>query len=143
MTFSRRAAHAYMQVGLETGVAAASPHRLILMLFDGALRALAEASSHLVLGDMARKGEAISRAISLIEDGLAGALDAQRGGSIAVQLRQLYEYMGRRLLVASMNNDVDGIAEVASLLGELRDAWTAIEPQPRTFESVAQQHAMA
>ena len=140
---SPHAAHAYRQIGLETGVAAASPHRLILMLFDGALRALAEASSHLALGDVARKGEAVSRAIAIIQEGLGASIDAQRGGSLAGQLGQLYEYMGRRLLMASIDNDPGGIAEVARLLGELRDAWTAIEPARREPARSTLQHAMA
>jgi flagellar protein FliS len=54
------------------------------------------------------------------------SLDTGRGGAIAAQLFELYEYMGRRLLLASLRNDPAGLAEVAGLLRELRGAWTEL-----------------
>lgn len=125
--FPQRAAQAYAQIGLETGVAASSPHRLILMLYDGALAAIHDAGMHLAQGRIAPKGEAVSKAISIIETGLKGSLDVERGGAIAAQLSDLYDYMSRRLLLSSMRNDAQGFAEVAGLLRELRGAWSGIE----------------
>ena len=125
--FPQRAAQAYAQIGLETGVAASSPHRLILMLYDGALAAIQDAGVHLAQGRIAAKGEAVSKAISIIETGLKGSLDVERGGAIAAQLSDLYDYMSRRLLLSSMRNDAQGFAEVAGLLRELRGAWSGIE----------------
>lgn len=125
--FNARAAQAYAQIGLETGVAAASPHRLVVMLYDGALKAVAEAGAHLAAGRVAEKGAAVSRAISIVEQGLKASLDTSRGGSIATSLAELYDYMGRRLLLASMRNDASMLKEVAGLLRELSDAWSAID----------------
>lgn len=122
----RNAARAYASVGLETGVIVANPHRLVLMLFDGALCAVADARAHLDERRIADKGEAISRAISIINDGLAASLDLEQGGKIAVQLCDLYDYMCRRLLQAGLHNDGGMLAEVAQLLGELRASWAAI-----------------
>ncbi len=138
--FQQRAAQAYAQIGLETGVAAGSPHRLILMLYDGAMRAIADASAHLAAGRTADKGASLSKAISIIEDGLKGSLDVARGGPIAPQLGELYDYMNRRLITASIRNDASGLAEVRSLLGELREAWSGIEPSatdPHTASATA------
>lgn len=122
----RNAAQAYIRVGLETGVIAASPHGLVLMLFDGALCAVAEADTHLEHGRGAAKGEAISRAISIIDQGLRASLDETQGGRIAGYLLELYDYMSRRLLFASLRNDRGALHEVSKLLGELRSSWAAI-----------------
>lgn len=128
--FPQRAAKAYAQVGVETGVASASPHRLIVMLYEGALKSIAEAGAHLAAGNIAGKGEAISRAIAIIEQGLKASVDLEQGGAIAAQLAELYDYMNRRLLVASMNNDTAPLAEVSGLLRELGEAWSAIDAAP-------------
>lgn len=120
------AAKAYAQIGVETGVHAADPVRLVLMLYDGALAAIADADRHMAAGSIADKGQAISRAIAIIDGGLRVSLDTSRGGVIAAQLHELYEYMGRRLLLASLRNDPAGLAEVAQLLRELRSAWTEL-----------------
>jgi flagellar protein FliS len=120
-----RAAQAYSQIGVETGVAAASPHQLILMLYDGARHAIGDARAHIEAGRTPEKGRAISRAIAIIDEGLKGCLDAS-GGEIAENLRQLYDYMCRRLLLAGVNNDRAALDEVAALLGELRGAWTSM-----------------
>ncbi len=122
-----RAARTYSQIGVETGVADANPHGLILMLYDGAKQAIAEAGSHLAAGRIADKGRAMSRAISIIDEGLKGCLDPS-SGDIAAQLSQLYDYMCRRLLLASLKNDRAGLDEVSNLLDELRGAWAKIDP---------------
>lgn len=118
----------YRRVGLETGVSAASPHRMVEMLYDGAIRYVRDAARHLQRHDVAAKGEAISRAIAIIEQGLAGTLDRARGGLLAERLAALYDYMSRRLLVANLHNDAGALGEVEALLAELRDAWMQIAP---------------
>jgi flagellar protein FliS len=125
------AAQAYARIGLETGVAAASPQRLIVMLYDGALAALAEARGHLQAGRTAQKGRAIGKAISIVHEGLKAALDVGQGGEIARSLMELYDYIGRRMLLANLRDDVVLIDESARLLTELRSAWAALaERQP-------------
>lgn len=126
----QHAARAYAQIGLETGVAAASPHLMILMLYDGALLALCNARKHMQDDRVAERGQSISRAISIIDDGLRSSLDLTRGGEIAGWLDQLYDYMNRRLLSASLRSDVAALNEVESLLRELRGAWAEIAGKP-------------
>jgi flagellar protein FliS len=123
---SANAARAYADVGLETGVNAATPQRLVVMLYDGAIEAIGDARSHLASGAHAARSTAISRAIGIIEQGLRASLDIARGGAIASQLDDLYDYMARRLLVASLRNDAAALAEVAALLTDLRTAWHAV-----------------
>nr|WP_315221619.1 flagellar export chaperone FliS [uncultured Duganella sp.] len=122
--------HAYAKVGMETGVVAASPHKLIVMLFDGALVALNAALGGIRSGNIAEKGKSISKAIMIIDSGLRAALDKKAGGEIAEGLDSLYEYMSGRLLTANINNDPAIVEEVQRLLIELRDAWNAIADTP-------------
>lgn len=128
---TRSGASAYAKVGIETGVVAASPHKLIVMLFDGALAALATAQQHMKTGDIAAKGLAISKAIEIIYCGLRASLDHNAGGEIAANLDALYEYMTNRLLAANLNNQPELIDEVQRLLQDLRSAWEAIDPVPQ------------
>jgi flagellar secretion chaperone FliS len=122
--------NAYAKVGIETGVTSASPHKLIVMLFDGALVSVNAAIMHMKAGNIPEKGAAISKAMMIIDSGLRAALDKKAGGEIAEGLDALYEYMGARLLQANLKNQVDILEEVQRLLGELRGAWNAIGATP-------------
>jgi flagellar protein FliS len=122
--------NAYAKIGIETGVTAASPHKLIVMLFDGAILSITSAISHMKAGNISAKGAAISKAITIIDSGLRAALDKTAGGEIAEGLDALYEYMGARLLQANLKNQVDMLEEVHRLLSELRGAWNAIGDTP-------------
>ena len=122
----KRGVNAYANVGLETGIASASPHKLIVMLYDGALAALLKARTNMIAGNIPAKGSAISQAITIIDNGLRVSLDKEAGGEIAENLDALYDYMSRRLLHANLKNDVPAIDEVHGLLSDLREAWVAI-----------------
>lgn len=121
---------AYAQVGVETGVSSASPHKLILMLFDGAIMALGSATRHIGEKNIAAKGQDISKAIDIISNGLRVSLNLEAGGELADRLLALYDYMTVRLLHANLHNDLPAIEEVSRLLGELRSAWQEIADDP-------------
>jgi len=125
-TNSRAALNSYRSVGVETGVIAASPQKLILMLYEGAIAAIASAQQHLRLKDIAAKGKAISQAISIIDGGLKASLDLSVGGALAQNLSELYDYMGRRLLHANLRNDPAALDEVRQLLQQLMSAWETL-----------------
>jgi flagellar secretion chaperone FliS len=122
----QRGVNAYAKVGLETGIAAASPHKLITMLYDGAIVALINAGNHMKAGNIEGKGKAISHAIQIIDNGLKASLDKEVGGEIAKNLDALYEYMTARLLTANLQNQVEIVDEVRGLLTDLRDTWKQI-----------------
>ena len=122
-------ANAYAKVGIETGVAAASPHKLIVMLFEGAMVAVASGIQHMQSGNIPQKGMAISKAISIIDNGLRASLDKKVGGEVALNLDALYEYMSNRLLIANLKNQPAILEEIYQLLKGLKDAWEAIAPQ--------------
>src|SRR5574343_1470858 len=119
----RNPAESYAKVGVDAAVETADPHRLILMLFDGATVAISLARIHMENGQIADKGAAISKAIDLITNGLAASLDKEAGGELAERLAALYEYMAQRLLYANLKNSVAALDEVSELLTGLRDAW--------------------
>lgn len=121
---------AYRKIGLETQLDNASPHKLVIMLYDGAIVAIANAQRHMEHKEIAQKGKAISKAIDIIANGLQASLDLENGGEIGEQLEALYEYMGKRLLHANLRNDLAALKEVSSLLQELKSAWENIADDP-------------
>lgn len=125
---ARRGAAAYSAVGVETGVSTADPHKLILMLFDGAIAAINIAKFELEAGDIPKKGASISKAIDIVSNGLRASLDVEAGGELGERLAALYDYMVQRLLFANLHNNIAALDEVAGLLDTLRDAWTQIAP---------------
>lgn len=130
--------NAYGQAQVNSSVASASPHKLISMLYEGALVAIANVGVHMTRGDVAGKGAAISKAIAIIDEGLKISVDLEAGGELAQNLTALYEYMSHRLLVANLRNDRAALEEVERLLRDLRGAWEAIGAQPATPPPVSQ-----
>ncbi len=120
---------AYAKVGNEIAIETADPHRLILLLFEGANAAIAKARLHMERSEIAEKGEAISKAIDIVANGLSSSLNIAEGGELAERLAVLYEYICKRLLWANLKNNVAALDEASDLLGELHGAWAAIAPE--------------
>lgn len=127
----RNPAETYAKVGIEVAIETADPHRLILMLFDGALAAVAIAKVQMEAKDTPAKGASISKAIDLVLNGLRASLDVESGGELAERLAALYEYISQRLLFANLHNNTAALDEVTELLGGLRSAWAEIEQNIR------------
>ena len=119
-------AHAYAQVGIETGVTAASPHQLVQMLFDGLLDAVARARGALRERQIDAKGRAISRAVRIVNEGLRSNLNLQQGGGLAADLDALYGYITLTLTEANLHNDDAKLDECRRLVEPLREAWVGI-----------------
>ncbi|MGH8671482.1 MAG: flagellar export chaperone FliS [Burkholderiales bacterium] len=117
---------AYTKVEVETGLTEADPHKLVVMLFEGAIRAVAQARGHMLRGETAAKGEAISKAVAIIDEGLKLSLDLEVGGELAKNLSALYDYMSTRLIYGNLKNYIEPLDEVGRLLAELKTAWEAI-----------------
>ncbi|MBK1719484.1 flagellar export chaperone FliS [Thiocystis violacea] len=121
----RRELNQYRQAGHIAEAAVADPHRLIQMLFEGALERIAVARGAMDQGNIRVKGEKLSQAIAII-DGLRCSLDHEQGADLAEKLEMLYEYMSRRLLEGNMRNDPSALDEVSRLLREIKSGWDAI-----------------
>ena len=122
-------ANAYRQVGHQTAIASASPHRLVEMLFEGVMDSLAQAKGALRSGQIEAKGRALGRASRIVDEGLRAALDLRDGGALASDLHALYGYLTMRLTAANLHNDERVIDECQRLITPLKEAWTAIGPQ--------------
>jgi flagellar protein FliS len=121
--------NAYARVGVQTGVMGASPHRLIVMLYQGARQAVAQARMHVQQNNIPARGEAITKAIVIVEQGLQQALNKESGGEIAGRLDALYSYMARRLFEANIAQNEQMLVEVDGLLATLEGAWLGIAPE--------------
>lgn len=119
-------AQAYRQMGIDSDALAASPHQLIVMLFDGALRAIDTAAVQLNDGDIEGKGRSIGKAIAIVGSGLSASLDLHRGGEIASNLYVLYGYIVQRLTEANIGSDCGPLGEARRLLTHARESWVAI-----------------
>lgn len=123
---SRPGAQAYRQMSVDTDALAASPHQLIVMLFDGALRATDTARAQMQAGDIEGKGRSISKAIEIVGSGLAASLDLKAGGELATNLASLYDYVIRQLVDANLHNDAGMLDEAHRLLAQMRTNWLDI-----------------
>jgi len=129
------ALNTYKNVGLESGIASADPHKLILMLYQGAILAIASAKNQIQRKQIAEKGSSITKAIKIIDEGLKACLDVKAGGEIAKNLSELYDYMNQRLLIANLKNDITILDEVSTLLTDLKGAWESIQPETKSLST--------
>ena len=120
----------YRNVGAYGNLADASPYQVIQLMLDALLSRNAEATGHIERGEVAAKGEKIGKALGIIE-GLLLGLDKERGGDIALNLERLYDYASRTLLKANLENRVDLLKEVSSLLREIKLGWDGIAAEAR------------
>jgi flagellar protein FliS len=109
----------------QTAIGTQSKGRLIVMLYDGAIKFMKLAVREMEAGNYAAKGEYINRAQDIINE-LSAVLDVEAGGEIAHNLRRLYLFMNRRLSEANAKRDPQMIAEVIHLMEELNQSWKAI-----------------
>ena len=121
-------AKAYQSVAVQTSVATADPHRMTLLLYDGAIEAIRLAQAHMGTRRISAKCEAIGKALRIVEEGLKASVDRKVGGQLAERLVALYDYIEMRLLQANLRNDRASLDEAGRLLGDLRSAWSQIGP---------------
>ena len=107
----------------------ATPHGLVLLLFDGVRLAVNDARAQMQFNQIAAKGAAIGKAVEIIDCGLKASLDLARGGKIAEQLDSLYDYMVQELTLANLHNEPARLELVGRLLAEIEGAWRQIGPQ--------------
>ncbi len=117
--------NAYRKGNLKQDVASADPHRLTLMLMQGALDRIAYAKGAMERKEYAAKSDYISRVTAIIMH-LRDTLDMEIGGETAQNMFALYDYMVERLNDAHIKNDLNILDEVTSLLTPIRDAWLQI-----------------
>jgi len=117
----------YRSVGAYGAAAGENRVQLTGNMMGAAIDRINMARGHIERNEVARKGEALQRAIGII-DGLRASLDHEKGGPLAGNLEALYDYMARRVVEANMKNDAEILTEVLSLLSEIKSAWDEIPP---------------
>jgi flagellar protein FliS len=113
---------------LEAQVLSATPYQLVCLLYDGALKAIAEAQAAAAEGNAERRTERVGKAVDIIANGLKANLD-MAAGELSERLAGLYDYLVSILLRANLKNDASLLAEAERLLTDLADAWRQIDPE--------------
>ncbi|MDQ7015120.1 MAG: flagellar export chaperone FliS [Gammaproteobacteria bacterium] len=115
----------YNRVGLYGEIEQANPHKLISMLYEGALKRIVMAKKELALKNVAEKGVLLGQAMMIVAN-LKSSLNMEQGGDISIHLTDLYDYIETLLLKANFNNDAEMLDEVMNLLLEIKGAWDQI-----------------
>jgi flagellar protein FliS len=110
---------------VETEVSTASPGRLVLMLYNGALRFISEAKAGITQGRIQDAHNKITRAADIVNE-LRLSLDKEAGGEIARNLDRLYDFVDYKLMMANVHKNAEELAEAVGILTDIRDAWAAI-----------------
>jgi len=108
-----------------TQVNTADQGKLILMMYDGAIRFVEIAKTKLTENDVAGKGIYISKAEAVISE-LMASLNMESGGEVALSLEKLYVFMNKQLRIANVNKDTKPLDVVLNILNELKEAWVKI-----------------
>ena len=132
MPVNMRSASAYQRVGVETAVTGADPHQLVSLLYEALKLSLGKAKIAIDNKDIAGKGQAIGRAVRLIEEGLKAGLNDAQGGELAGNLRSLYDYCILRLSEANLYTDKSMVEEVEGLIRPVSEAWEQIRSEVST-----------
>ncbi|WP_417566186.1 flagellar export chaperone FliS [Marinobacter sp.] len=128
---------AYQRVNTQTSITDADPHKLIQLLYNGALERINMAKARMQAKDFEGKGKLITKAIEII-GGLRSFLDFEQGGDLAVRLEGLYDYMERALFEANARNDVAKLDEVANLLRSIKEGWDGIREEAMGQQAAGQ-----
>ncbi len=127
---SQFALRQYQQVKTTSAVVTSDGYRLVQLLLEGALDRLAMAKGHMERGELAEKGERLGRVLDILTQ-LRGSLDMERGGEIARNLRDLYDYMEAVLIRANLDNSSERLDEICDLLREIKTGWDDVGPRRR------------
>jgi flagellar protein FliS len=138
MRLQFKAMESYGSDNLASQASVANNVALIQMLFDGLTDTLVAAQGHLAHGAIQEKCKCIARA-SRIVIGLQGSLDFAKGGELAQNLNDLYNYVTRRLIFANAHNDMAVLQEIHGLMTEIRCAWQEV-PSLLPTQASAQVH---
>ena len=121
MNANVRAANAYRRVVAQSR----SPLELVVMLYDGTLSSLGEASAAAARGDIPTRAAAVSKSLTII-GALQSTLNVNEGGSVAIELDRIYTYASQRLIEVTTKKDYSALTEVHRLLTTIREAWDQI-----------------
>jgi flagellar secretion chaperone FliS len=109
----------------ENAVATQTKEKLVVMLYDGAIKFLRQAIPAMEVGDVPTKNTLLQKAQAIIDE-LDGSLNMEAGGELAGNLRRLYDFLRRDLILANIRNDVKRIRDSIRILEDLNSGWKSI-----------------
>jgi len=122
MALKKQFVQTYANNYVETAVSEATPHKLIEMLYDGVIKNLNLAKVFIDQLNYEKKAEHVNKALAILNSLRAG-VDQERGGEVAENLYDLYDYCYRTLFAASSKNDPAGVSEVLELIETVSSGW--------------------
>ena len=125
----------YGKIKDDTQTMYASPHQLMLMLFDGALEAMSLTIAAIQNKNFELRSKQNTRSINII-NGMRECLDMEAGGELADNLYSLYQYMAQELFRASFKNDAETIGNIQVMLKDIRGPWEKIPVDLHYLQSV-------
>jgi len=138
----KAALNSYSEYGVNSEIDVADPHRLVQMLFDGALKRIKIAKVAMNAKEIEKKGNLIGEVISII-GGLKDTLNMEAGGEVAENLASLYDYIENRLIMANATNSIGMLDEIIELLTDIKQGWDGINRPAGVTEEVAEKLAVA
>jgi flagellar secretion chaperone FliS len=118
-----------------TQVTTVDKGRLIVLLYEGAIKFMRQATDCAQCGDIAGKANNINRALDIIAE-LNQSLNLSEGGEIAANLRRLYLFWSEHLIQAKIKKDTKNIMDVIGMMSSLNEAWNYVVAQPEAQEAV-------
>lgn len=122
----------YTNTNVQTAVESATPHRLVQMLYEGALDRIAQAKGAMIRKDFEAKARLTNRVIDILSSLRAG-LDLEKGGEVANNLEALYGFMIEQVYKASRDNSPDMLEETAEILRTVKAGW---DEMPEEFRKM-------
>lgn len=122
----------YTNTNVQTAVESATPHRLVQMLYEGALDRIAQAKGAMMRKDFEAKARLTNRVIDILSSLRAG-LDLEKGGDVASNLEALYGFMIEQIYKASRHNSPEILEETAELLRTVKSGW---DEMPEEFRKM-------
>jgi flagellar protein FliS len=119
----------------ESEVLSADPVRLVTILYRAAREAVAAASAALAAGDIPLRSKHILKAWDIVQE-LRGALNHDAGGDISLQLEELYNYVGQRLLDANAQQSQKALDEAEAVLAVLAEAWLGVHAKQQAGQPI-------
>jgi flagellar protein FliS len=133
MSSNLNALKQYQSVDLRATIETASPHKLISMLFDGLLGALAKAKGEIERDNIEERTFQLNKAAEIVV-GLKGSLDQEKGGEISQNLEALYDYILRTVIDANRNNNAGKVQEAIDLVLEIKQGWSEMPNEIKNGE---------
>lgn len=133
------AAAAYQDISRNSSIEDASPHKLVEMLFSGAIDRISQAKGFIERGEIKSKGVAIGKALSIVEE-LRRTLDMEKGGEISENLHDLYMYIKERLVTANLKSDIEILNECQQLIEQINDGWGQISGDVKNNDQMPNEH---